>query len=179
MVTGVSQHPAFEETASRTRIRSMLNRLRPHYGKLFYAVGTAHLAVSIIQFRDEWGNLFRDGFFNVIDEQAAPYQGLGYWFFILGPVLITTGALTQSHLNATGTLPRAFSLTIAGISFPAGLAMYANGIWAVGLLGLLGLAYAPPEHGSEPTRRSETRSVPASTRPEPSNTKPPRRQFVV
>jgi hypothetical protein len=179
MVTGVSQHPAFEETAPRMGIRGMLNRLRPHYGKLYYAAGTAHLAISIFQFRHEWGDLFRDGFFNVIDEQAAPYQGLGYWFFILGPVLMASGALARSHLNATGTLPRAFSLTIAGISFAAGLAMYANGIWAVGLLGLLGLAYATPEPGSESNKRAGAQSAPATNRPEQSTAKPARRQFVV
>lgn len=118
--------------------------LRKHYGHLYYTIGTAHIGVAIVQFREEWRALFADGYFNQIDERAASYQGLGYWFIILGPVLIATGALAQSHLDATGTLPRAFSGIVAATAFAAGLAMYGNGIWAVGVAGLLGLLLATP-----------------------------------
>lgn len=118
--------------------------LRKHYGHVYYVIGGAHIAIGIVQFWDEWRTLFDDGYFNQIDERAAAYQGLSYWFIILGPVLIATGALAQSHLDATGTLPRAFSGIVATTAFAAGLAMYGNGIWAVGVVGLLGLLLATP-----------------------------------
>lgn len=118
--------------------------LRKHYGHMYYVIGGAHIAIGVVQFRDEWRTLFSDGFFNQIDERAASYQGLGYWFIILGPVLIATGSLAQSHLDATGTLPRPFSLIVAATAIAAGLAMYGNGIWAVGAVGLSGLLLATP-----------------------------------
>ncbi len=118
--------------------------LRKHYGHLYYAIGTAHTAVGVIQYRDEWRALFSNGFFNQIDERGAVYQGQGYWFIILGPLLIAVGVVAQSHLNATGALPRAFNWIVVGTSLLAGLAMPLNGIWSVGLVGLLGLLLAKP-----------------------------------
>ncbi len=118
--------------------------LRKHYGHMYYVIGGTHIAIGVVQFREEWRTLFSDGFFNQIDERAASYQGLGYWFIILGPVLIATGSLAQSHLDATGALPRPFSLIVTGTAIAAGLAMYGNGIWAVGAVGLSGLLLATP-----------------------------------
>lgn len=118
--------------------------IREHYGKLYYFLGAAHTLVAIVQFREEWRALFNDGFFNQIDEQGASYQALGYWFITLGLVLIATGVLAQSHLNATGTLPRTFSWIVIVTSFVAASAMYLNGMWLVGLAGVVGLFVASP-----------------------------------
>lgn len=118
--------------------------LRKHYGHLYYVIGGAHIAIGVVQFWDEWRTLFRDGYLNQIDWEVASYQGLGYWYIILGPVVIATGSLAQSHLDATSTLPRPFSLIVAATAIAAGLAMYGNGIWAVGAVGLSGLLLATP-----------------------------------
>jgi hypothetical protein len=165
VVAQVSTHQGLDFAPRRTGLGRVLDRLRPHYGALYYVVGAAHVGVAIVQFRHEWADLFRDGFFNVIDERGAPYQALGYWYLILAPVLCAAGSLAQAHLNATGTLPRAFSLTVVAVSIAAGLAMYENGIWAVGLFGLLGLAYARP---AQETDQAASASAPTT-----------RKQFVV
>ena len=103
-----------------------------------------HSLVAIAQVRHEWRDLLADGFVNQIDEKGSSYQAVGYWFFILGPTLIATGRLAQAHLDATGTLPRSFCGIVTGTSLAAGVAMPANGIWAVGLLGMLGLTLTDP-----------------------------------
>lgn len=125
----------------------MRDRLQRHYGAIFTAIGLVHILVAIAQFWDEWRDLFADGFFGQIDEQGASYQAAGYWFLILGPMLIATGRLAQAQLDATGTLPRAFGWTLAGTSFVAGLAFPLSGIWLVGLTGLLGVWLATPDAG--------------------------------
>lgn len=122
----------------------MLARIRRNYGNLFFLLAAAHTLVAIIDYRSEWADLFRNGFFDQIDHQGETYQALGYWFFILGPFLVAIGLLAQSLLNATGTLPRAFSWIVIVTSFAAAFAMYATGMWLVGLLGILGLAFAEP-----------------------------------
>lgn len=122
----------------------MLDSLRKHYGNMFILLGVMHIVVAIVQFWDEWVDLFSAGFFNQIDEQGASYQALGYWFFVLGPTMIAIGLLVQAQIDATGTIPRAFSWIVIATSFAAGFAFYVNGMWLVGLIGMLGLVFAGP-----------------------------------
>lgn len=127
-----------------------MNWLRKHYGHMYMVVGGAHILLAIAEYRDEWADLFRDGFIDVVGGSSDQVLIQGYWFTLLGPALIAIGSLAQSHLDRTGSLPRTFCLIIAAMSVVAGLAALNNGIWAVGALGLLGLAFRAPTAQGQP-----------------------------
>jgi hypothetical protein len=140
----------------------MSRHLRNHYGNMFHALAAAHILVAIIDFRREWADLFRRGFFNKVNQYDNPRQELGYWFLLLGPLLSAIGVLARALLETTGAVPRAFSWIVATTSFVAAFAMYLNGMWIVGLLGLLGLKLAKPAPPSRAQVTAHHQSLDAS-----------------
>lgn len=137
----------------------MLDRLRRNQGRIFTAIGIAHIAVIGVQYRSEWCDLFADGFVNEIDERGKPYQAQGYWSFMLGPGLIATGRLAQAQIDRAGSTPRSFNAILAATSIAGGIAMPVNGLWSVAFMSLVGLTGQPGEQRQPPrpdTRRNQS-----------------------
>src|SRR4051794_21916025 len=118
----------------------MFDFLRRHFGHVLIGIGILHTAMAI---SDSWSVVTRvagDGFVNQVTEADEA----DYWFFVLGPAMIMLGLLAQWCVEQTGIVPRRFSIALIVTAVVCGLLVPANGIWSLGIMGVIGLAYAKP-----------------------------------
>ncbi|MDQ1287898.1 MAG: hypothetical protein QG622_1463 [Actinomycetota bacterium] len=106
-------------------------------GELWIALGVLHFVVIGALARDDIMGILRDGYVNVIGEDAR--RNAVFWLFFLGAPMIMLGVALRWIQRRAGTVPEPVSW-LALVAFTLGaLAVPSSGFWLGILLAVYGI----------------------------------------
>lgn len=109
---------------------------RVSVGTSLLVIGTGHLAIGVVHWRDTYGRMARDGLVDSLHSPGASRQeqlerAEAFWFAVTGVALLLVGDLARAVERREDALPASLGWGLAATALLGGTVVPRSGFWAL------------------------------------------------